>query len=95
MLQQTNKGILFRVKVIPNASRTEIVGWENDELKIRVAAVPEKGEANKALIRFLARLLEIGVSKVEVIQGEASRHKQLCIKDVSLADVEHKIKKAN
>jgi uncharacterized protein (TIGR00251 family) len=93
MLQQTNKGIVFRVKVIPKASRTEIVGWEKDELKIRVAAVPEKGEANTVLIKFLAHFFAIGHSKIQVVRGETSRHKQICIQDISLADIEDKIKK--
>lgn len=84
MFQQINDGIVVKVKVIPKASRSAIVGWENDELKIRLAAVPEKGAANTELIRFLAALLGIAKSNIRLIQGETARHKRLCILGVTL-----------
>lgn len=84
MFQQTNQGIVLKVKVIPKSSRSEIVGWEGEELKIRLAAVPDKGQANAELIRFLANLLKIGKSHVQLIQGDTSRHKRLCLTNISL-----------
>lgn len=87
MLQQTNEGILLKVKIIPKASRSEIVGWENGELKIRIAAIPEKGEANIELVRFLSKQLGIGKSKIELVKGQTSRHKCLCLKGVTLKEV--------
>lgn len=63
-------GNTFRVKVIPKSPKTEIVGELGDgTLKIRVAAVPEKGKANAELCAFLAR--ETG-GTVEVISGQTS-----------------------
>ena len=91
MFQQTNEGICFRVKVIPKASRSELVEWENDELKIRLAAVPEKGEANTELMRYLADVLGIGKSKVQLVQGETSRHKRICVIEMTLNEIETKI----
>ena len=67
MFQQINEGIVIKVKVIPKASRSEIAGWENEELKIRLAAVPDKGQANAELIRFLAEWLGIGKCKKAAI----------------------------
>lgn len=84
MLQQTDKGIVLKVKVIPKSSKSTIVGWESDELKIRLAAVPEKGEANSELIEFLADVLGIGKSNIQLLRGKSCRHKQLCITNVSL-----------
>lgn len=75
MFQQINGRISIAVKVIPKASRTEIVGWENGELKIRLAAVPDKGEANQELIRYLAHFFNIGKSHVHLLRGATSRHK--------------------
>ncbi len=43
------------VKVIPKASKNEIVGWEEDILKVRLTVVPEKGKANEALIALLSK----------------------------------------
>jgi uncharacterized protein (TIGR00251 family) len=87
MLQQTNQGICFKVKVIPKASRSELVEWENDELKVRLAAVPEKGEANTELLRYLADILGVGKSKIQLVQGETSRHKRVCVAGLTLEDV--------
>jgi uncharacterized protein len=91
MFQQTNEGICFRVKVIPKASRSELVEWEKDELKVRLAAVPEKGEANTELVRYLADILEIGKSKIQLVQGETSRHKRVCVMGMALKEIEAKV----
>lgn len=91
MFQQTNEGICFKVKVIPKASRSELVNWEGDELKIRLAAVPEKGQANTELLRYLADILGLSKSKVELVQGEASRHKRVCIKELTLEEIQTKL----
>lgn len=88
MLQQTNKGIVISIKINPKAARSEIVGWENEELKIRISAVPEKGEANAELIRYLSRFFSIGKSNIELLQGQTSRHKIICLKGIALEKVE-------
>ena len=88
MFQQANSCICFKVKVIPKSSKSAISGWENGELKIRLAAVPEKGEANKELISYLAHILGIGKTKVRLVRGEKSRHKMICIEGVSLAKIQ-------
>lgn len=67
----------IQVKVIPKASRNEIVGWEDEELKIRIKAVQERGKANEMLIRFLADTLKIAKSQIEIARGETNRHKRL------------------
>jgi uncharacterized protein len=66
----------IKVKVIPGAPKTEIKNTMADgTIKIAVAAAPEKGKANAALIKFLAE--EFGVLKDEVviISGASSRVK--------------------
>lgn len=93
MFQQTNDGISFKVKVIPKSSRSQMVGWENEELKIRLAAVPEKGEANVELLKYLAAFLGVGKSKVRLLYGETSRHKCVCVTGLSLAQVQEKFRK--
>lgn len=63
------------VKVIPKSSKSEIIGWENDQLKVRLKAVPEKGEANEELIRVLAEYFDIPKSQITIIRGHKSRIK--------------------
>lgn len=65
------------VKVIPKSSKSEVIGWENDQLKIRLKAVPEKGEANEELIRVLADYFDIPKSQITIIRGHKSRTKTL------------------
>lgn len=93
MLQETNQGIIIKVKVVPKSSQSRLIGWENEELKVGLAAVPEKGEANKELIRFFSKIFAIGKSKIEIIHGETSRHKTVRLKGISLKEVNDKVGK--
>jgi hypothetical protein len=70
----------FRVKVIPKSSKTELVGYLPDGAwKIKVAAAPERGKANKELCAFLAERLGVPPSRVEIVSGETSHHKHIRI----------------
>lgn len=73
-----NKRILL-IKVVPNSHKTEIVGWEGDKLKVRIAAHPEKGEANQELITFLSKQFKIPKSDIEITTGASSRIKRVSI----------------
>ncbi len=62
--------ITLRIKVIPKSAMNAIVGFlDEDTLKVRVAAVPEKGKANAELLKFLANEFEVGKENVEIISG--------------------------
>ena len=74
---KTNTGATFRVRVQPGASKNEIVGVQEDTLKIRINAPPVKGKANKALISFLAQKLEVRKSEIEIISGCTSKIKKI------------------
>jgi len=70
----------IRVKVIPKSSKTELVGYLPDGTwKVKVAAAPEKGKANRALCEFVAEHLGVAKSRVRIISGETSHLKRLCI----------------
>ena len=92
MLQETNRGTLIHLRVVPKARRSEIVGADGSELKIRIAAIPDKGQANTELIRFLADFFSVGKSAIELIRGEASRHKCVCMKEPPLGDIRQRLK---
>lgn len=69
------------VKATPNAKKNEILGWENDALagrvlKVKIAAPPVEGKANKAIIAFLAEQFGISKSKVTLLKGETGRIKR-------------------
>jgi len=67
--------IILKVKVFPKAGRNQIVGVRNGELVIRLQAPAVKGEANKGLVRYLAKVLSVSKSVIEIVSGETSRHK--------------------
>ncbi len=70
------------VKVIPNAKKSEIVGYENAILKVRLSAPPVDGKANDALVRFLADLWGIKKSEITILRGETGRNKVLDVPDL-------------
>ena len=73
----------LQVKVVPGASRDEVAGWLGEALKIRVQAPPGKGEANKAAIRILAKLLEVPRQQVELVRGAGSPNKVFSVSGCS------------
>lgn len=83
MWKETPEGIILPVKVTPKANQNAICGWENDELKVKVSACPEKGSANEALLSFLSKTLKIGKSQIHLISGSTSRHKRIRISGIS------------
>ncbi len=85
------RGYLLMIKATPKSSRSAIAGWEADSLKVRVAAAPEKGAANLALLKFLANTFDIPVSQLELLSGETSRHKRLLICGLTLQQIQEKL----
>jgi hypothetical protein len=70
----------FGVRVSPGAARTRVLGEHAGALKVSVAAAPEKGKANKAVIEFLADALGVRKADVEVVSGETSRDKRIAVR---------------
>lgn len=67
------------VRVIPNASRDQIVGWHAGALKIKTVVQPESGKANQAICALLAAHLSLPKRAVSVVSGGASSQKCLQI----------------
>jgi uncharacterized protein len=79
----TSQGYLLRLTVVPGAQRTQVVGLHGDRLKIRLAAPPEKGLANRELIDFLAHSLKLPKSSLQLTMGAQSRLKVVAVNDLS------------
>lgn len=77
----------MRVKVVPGASRTRVAGLLGGALKVAVAAAPEKGRANTALIKHLAKLLKIPARSISVEKGRSVPNKLLRIEGPGAAEV--------
>jgi len=68
----------LRVKVIPKSSKTELAGILPDGTwRVKIAAAPEKGKANRELIEFLAERLNVPKSSIHIVSGETSALKRI------------------
>jgi uncharacterized protein (TIGR00251 family) len=72
---ETDGALTFAVRVVPRASRSEVVGEHDGALRVRVAAPPVEGAANEELVRTLARALGVPTRAVEITSGQASKTK--------------------
>jgi len=82
-IKEVEDGIVVSVKVQPNASKDRVVGVHADQLKIAVTVAPEKGKANKAVIKVLSRSLDVKSSDIEILSGETSRDKKVFIRNIT------------
>jgi len=69
--------MLIKVKVIPNSAKNEIIEHTANFMKVKIAANPEKGKANKELIKFLADYFHISKSAITIKSGNQSRNKTI------------------
>ena len=75
------------LRVYPDASRNEMVGFTDGVLRVKVSAPPIKGKANRELITFLSRLLGVGKGSVNIIKGHTTRNKVVAIDGLSREEV--------
>jgi len=78
-IRETAAGVVFRIRVIPRASRCEMAGIQGDALKIRTKAPPVEGKANEECIRLLADLLGVKKAQVTIVSGHAARTKTVAV----------------
>ena len=77
--------VFIAVKAVPGAKRDEIVGPLGDRLKVRVAAPPEGGKANKAICELLAAALGVKVRDVDVVRGASTAEKTVRVQGITAA----------
>ena len=65
----------FNVKVLTRAKKASVEKLGPDEFRIRVVSIPEKGKANKEVLKLLAGYLEVSPSCLTIVRGASSHHK--------------------
>ena len=91
-ITDAKRGVAFAVKVITRAQKNEIVGIQDDNiLKIRLTASPAEGQANTALIKFLAEHLGVAENQIEIVAGNDKSDKMISVSGLSVAEVEQKL----
>jgi uncharacterized protein (TIGR00251 family) len=81
------QGVTLSLRVVPNASKTELTGLHGEQLRIRVQSPPLDGKANKMLTKFLAKQLGVSIRQVSITSGARGRDKQVYVEGVSEAEV--------
>jgi uncharacterized protein YggU (UPF0235/DUF167 family) len=90
-LQAAPEGVRLRVRVKPGARRERLVGAHGSALKLEVATAPERGRANEAVRRLLARALELPLRAIEITAGTSSQDKTVLVFGVSTAELEARL----
>lgn len=90
-MSTSSNSCTLAIKAIPNAPRTEVVGWLGEALKVKVHAPPVEGRANDTLREFIARKLGLPRRSVRVLRGDTSRQKTLHIDGLTLAETRAKL----
>jgi uncharacterized protein (TIGR00251 family) len=89
-LHDGKRGAALALRVTPRASKNEIVEVLSDgTVKIHLTAPPVEGKANEALLKFLAEILEVPASHLEIVAGAGGRDKLISVTDMD-ASVLHK-----
>jgi uncharacterized protein len=83
-LHETAAGVTFAIKVQPRARRNAVVGEMGGAVKIALTAPPVDGRANQACIEFLAELLSLPRSAIEIVSGQSSRSKVIRVAGISV-----------
>ncbi|MBX3004028.1 MAG: YggU family protein [Anaerolineales bacterium] len=88
-LSDGRHGAALAIRVTPRASRNEIVEiLPDDTIKIRLTAPPVDGKANEALVDFLAKVLGVAKSRIEIVAGQTGRDKLVTVMDMESAEAQ-------
>ena len=71
--------MIFGVRVVPRASKSEVAGEVEGNLRVRISALPVDGAANAELVRVLAKYFGVAKSSVEIVSGQSSKTKRIRI----------------
>jgi len=82
-----NETASVSVVVQPSASRNEVVGFEDGVLRVKIAAPPVKGKANRELVDFLSKRLRVSRGSITIEKGLTSRRKVVAIEGLSKDEV--------
>ena len=85
-------GAALAVRVTPRASRNEITEIQSDgTVKVRLTAPPVEGDANRALITFMAEVLGVAPSKLDIVAGTTGKDKLISVLDMDKDEVHRRL----
>ena len=84
----------LRLRVVPGASRTGVVGRHGAAWKVRVNAQPERGRANEAVLDLLSDTLSLPRTSVSLVSGHGGRDKIVELAGITEAELERRLASA-
>ena len=76
----------LKLRVVPGARRSEIVGRYGDAWKVRVGSAPERGRANAELLDVLSKRLGVRAAELSIVAGHSARDKVVELRGLSPAE---------
>ena len=76
-------GVILPIRAIPRAPHDALGGVSEGALRVRLAAPPVEGAANRALLAFLATALGVPKRDLTLIAGEKGRHKRVLVRGLT------------
>jgi len=71
--------VTFSVRVVPRASKSELLSGEDGTLRLRIASPPVDGAANDEIVRFLSKAFGVSKGSVSIVSGDKSKVKRICV----------------
>jgi hypothetical protein len=91
-LHSGKRGVALAIRVTPRASRNEITEIQDDgTIKVRITAAPTDNQANERLIKFLAEVLGVAPSRLEIVAGHTGRDKLVAVLDMDGHEVQDRL----
>ena len=91
-LHDGKRGAALAIRVTPRARKNEIVEVLRDgTVKVHLTAPPVEGKANEALIKYLAKVLDVSQKQLEIVAGSSGRDKLISVIDMDAVTVHRKI----
>lgn len=90
-IRELTSGVQISIRAQPGARREGVCGVHAGRLKVAIAAPPDKGKANEAIIRVMASALGLKRSQLAITSGQTSRDKTLQVEGTAVADVRRRI----
>jgi uncharacterized protein (TIGR00251 family) len=85
------ESINIQVRVQPNAARNEVVGFADGVWRVRVAAPPVQGKANRELVDFLSHVLRVSKNRVTILRGQATRNKVIAVAGLTREEITRRL----
>ena len=85
---ENDGAVIFTIRVVTRASKSEVVGEVEGNLKVRISAPPVDGAANEEVVRLLAKTFGVAKANVEIVAGQTSKTKRIRIDGVTAAQLQ-------